>query len=109
MISKLVYKIVIVMIDINNVLRELNGLNSKKNKDSIGTLIDLIKIDQKINKPFSFETVFAFSILSAISVQITFEKIIESFTETFKIRHLNNARVVIVDKIQRIVNVMLYR
>ena len=62
MIFELVYKIVLVMIDINNALQELNVLNSKKSKDSIDKLINLIKIDQKINKFFSFKTVFASSV-----------------------------------------------
>ena len=97
------------MIDINNVLRELNVLNSKESQDSIGKLINLIETDQKTNKSFSSETIFAPSVLSAISTQITFEKIIKSFIETFKIMHFNNARAVIVDEVQRIVNVTLYR
>ena len=79
------------MIDINDVLRELNVLNSKKNKNNIDKLIDLIKTNQKTNKFFSFETVFASSVLSTISTQIIFKKIIESFIETFKIMHFNNA------------------
>ena len=91
MIFKFVYKIVIVMIDINDALRELNVLNSKKNKNCIDKLIDLIKTNQKTNKFFNFKTIFAFSILSAISIQITFEKIIEFFIEVFKIMHFNNA------------------
>ena len=65
------------MIDINNVLQELNILNSKKNKDNIDKLINLIKIDQKINKFFSSETIFASSVLSAISTQGMFKKIID--------------------------------
>ena len=99
MIFELAYKTVIIMIDINDALQKLNVLNSKKNKDNIDKLINLIEIDQKINKSFNFETVFASSVLPTISVQITFEKIIEFFTETFKIMHLNNARVVIADEI----------
>ena len=59
MIFELVYKIVIVMIDINNVLRELNVLNSNKTKDNIDKLIDLIKIDQKTNQSFNSEIIFA--------------------------------------------------
>ena len=90
-IFELIYKTVIVIIDINNVLQELNVLNSKKNKNSIDKLINLIKTDQKINKSFSSETAFAPSILSAISTQIMFKKIIEFFTETFKIMYFNNA------------------
>ena len=109
MIFELVYKTVIVMIDINDVLRELNVLSSKKSKDSIDKLIDLVGTDQKTNKSFSSETVFASSVLSTISTQITFEKIIESFIEAFKIMHLNNARTIIVDDVQRIVNVTLCR
>ena len=90
MIFELVYKIVIAMIDINNVLQKLNVLNSKKSKDNIDKLIDLIKIDQKTNNSFSSETAFAPSVLSAISTQITFKKIIEFFIEAFKIMHFNN-------------------
>ena len=96
------------MIDINDALRKLNILSLKKNKDNIDKLINLIEIDQKINKSFNSETAFASSVLSAISIQIIFEKIIESFIEAFKIMHFNNARAVIVDKVQRIVNVTLY-
>ena len=109
MIFELVYKTVIVMIDINDALRELNVLNSKKSKDNIDKLINLIKTNQKTNKSFSSETAFASSVLSAISTQIIFEKIIEFFIETFKIMHFNNARAVIVDEVQKIVNIILYR
>ena len=109
MIFELVYKTVIVMIDINDALQELNVLSSKKNKNNIDRLINLIKMNQKINKSFSSETTFALSVLSAISTQITFEKIIESFIEIFKIMHFNNARTVIVDEIQKIVNIILYQ
>ena len=97
------------MIDINNTLQKLNVLNSKKNKDSIDKLINLIEIDQKINKFFNFETIFASSIFSSISTQITFKKIIEFFIKAFEIMHFNNVRAVIVDKVQKIVNATLYR
>ena len=99
MIFELVYKTVIIMIDINDTLRKLNVLNSKKNKDNINKLIDLIKTNQKTNKFFSLETAFASSVLSAISTQITFKKIIKFFIEVFKIMHFNNARTIIVDKV----------
>ena len=99
----------IVIIDINDALRKLNVLNLKKNKDNINKLIDLIETNQKINKSFNSETAFESSVLSTISIQITFEKIIEFLIETFKIMHFNNARTVIVDEVQRIVNVTLYR
>ena len=108
MIFELVYKTVIVMIDINDALRELNALNSKENKDSIDKLIDLIKTNQKTNKSFSSEAAFASSVLSTIPIQITFKKIIEIFIKIFKIMHYNNARTIIVDEIQKIVNVILY-
>ena len=97
------------MIDINDALRELNVLNSKKSKDSIDKLIDLIKTNQKTSKSFNSETAFALLVLPAASTQITFKKIIEFFIEAFKIMHLNNARAVIVDEVQKIVNVILYR
>ena len=67
MIFELVYKIVIIMIDINDALRELNALSLKENKDIIDKLIDLIETNQKTNKFFSSETIFAPFVLSAIS------------------------------------------
>ena len=97
------------MIDINNALRRLNVLNSKKDKNNIDKLIDLIKTNQKTNKSFNSETAFALFVLSAISTQITFEKIIESFIEAFKIMHFNNARTIIINEVQKIVNVILYQ
>ena len=109
MIFELVYKTVIVMIDIKNVLQKLNVLNSKESKDNIDKLINLIETYQKTNKSFSFETVFTFLVLPAVSIQIAFLKIIEFFIEIFKIMYFNNVRAVIVDKIQKIVNVILYR
>ena len=94
-----IYKTVIVMIDINDALQRLNVLNSKENKDNIDKLINLIKIDQKTNKSFSSEIAFASSVLSVISTQITFEKIIKFFIKVFKIMHFNNAQTIIVDKV----------
>ena len=99
MIFELVYKIVIVMIDINDALWKLNALKPKKSKNSIDKLIDLIKTNQKINKSFNSETAFASSVLSTISTQIKFEKIIEFLIKIFKIMHFNNAQAVIVDKV----------
>ena len=97
------------MVDINDALRKLNILSSKESKDSIHKLIDLIRTDQKTNKSFNFKTIFASSVLSAILIQITFEKIIKSFIKVFRIMHFNNVRTVIVDKVQKIVNIILYR
>ena len=99
----------IVKIDINDALRKLNVLNLKKNKDSIDKLINLIEIDQKTNKSFNFKTIFASSVLLTISTQIIFKKIIKFFIKTFKIMHSNNARTVIVDEVQKIINIILYR
>ena len=99
MIFELVYKTIIVMIDINDALQKLNVLNSKESKNNIDKLINLIETNQKINKSFSSETGFASSVLSTISTQIIFKKIIEFFVEAFKIMHFNNARAVIVDEI----------
>ena len=62
-----------------------------------------------INKSFSSETAFASLVLLTTSIQIMFDKIIESFIEAFKIMHFNNARTIIVDKVQKIVNVILCR
>ena len=107
MIFELAYKIVIIMININDALQKLNVLSSKKNKDNIDKLINLIKTNQKTNKFFSSEIIFAPSVLSAISTQITFEKIIKFFIEAFKIMHFNNAQTIIVDEIQKIVKVTL--
>ena len=98
-IFEFVYKIVIVMIDINDALRKLNALNLKENKNNIDKLIDLVETNQKTNKSFNFETVFASFVLPAISIQIMFEKIIQSFIKAFKIMHFNNTQVVIVDEI----------
>ena len=109
MIFKFVYKTMFVEININDALQELNVLSSKENKNSIDKLIDLIRIDQKTNKSSNFKTTFAPSVLSAISTQIIFKKIIKFFIETFKIMHFNNARAVIVDEVQKIVNVTFYR
>ena len=99
LIFELFYKTVIVIIDINHVLQKLNVLNSKKSKNNIDKLIDLVKTDQKTNKSFNSKTIFASSVLSAILIQITFEKIIKSFIEAFKIMHFNNARTIIIDEI----------
>ena len=108
MIFELVYKTIIVMIDINDVLQKLNVLSSKKSKNNIDKLINLIKTDQKTNKSFNSETAFTSSVLSAISIQIMFKKIIKFFIETFKIMHFINAQTIIVDKVQKIVNITFY-
>ena len=47
--------------------------------------MNLMRIDQKINKSFNSKTVFAFSVLSVVLISMTFEKIVEFFIEIFKI------------------------
>ena len=66
-IFEFIYKTIIVIININDALQELNVLSSKKNKNNIDKLINLIKTDQKTNNFFNFETAFAPSILSTTS------------------------------------------
>ena len=81
-------------------MRELNVLNSKKCKNNIDKLMNLMRTDQKINKLFNSEIVFAFFMLFIVSISITFEKIVEFFIETFKIMQFNNAYAVITNKMQ---------
>ena len=109
MIFELVYKTIIVIIDINNALRELNVLNSKENKNNIDKLMNLMKTDQKTNKFFSSKTIFASFVLSVVLVSMTFKKIVVFFIEKFKIMQLNNARAITANEIQRIMNVILYK
>ena len=85
MTFKIVYKIVIVMTDINNVLRELNVLNFKKSQNNIKKLINMIKNDRIIAKSFIVKNVFISLILSMIVVFIILNKTIKSFTKVFKI------------------------
>ena len=97
------------MTDINDVLRELNVLSSKENKNNIDKLMNLMKTDQKINKSFNSETVFALSILFVVLISMTFKKIVESFIKVFKIMQLNNIYAITANEIQRIMNVTLYK
>ena len=90
----------IIIIDINNALCKLNALSSKKNKNNINKLIDLMKINQKISKFFNSKTVFASFVLFVISILMTFETIIEFFIEIFKMMQFNNARAIIANEVQ---------
>ena len=85
MTFKTIYKTVIIIIDINDVLRELNALNFKKSQNNIKKLTNMIKTDHIVTKSFIIENVFVLSILSAISAFVTSNKTIKSFIETFKI------------------------
>ena len=71
--------------------------------------MNLIKIDQKTNKSFSSETIFAFFVLFVVSVSMISEKIVEFLIETFKIMQLNNVYAIIANEMQRIINVTLYK
>ena len=85
MTFKTIYKIVIIMTDINDVLRELNALNLKKNQNNIKKLMNMIETDRTVIKSFTVENIFVFSILSTISASVISNKTIESFIKTFKI------------------------
>ena len=85
MTFKIVYKIVIVMTNINNVLRELNVLNFKKNQNNIEKLMNMIKNDRIVTKSFIAKNVFVSSILLMIIVFVTLNKTIKFFTKIFKI------------------------
>ena len=104
-----IYKTVIIMTDINDVLRELNALNSKENQNSIEKLMNMIETDRTVIKSFIVKNVFASSILSAISASVTSNKTIKFFIKTFKIMQLNNVKVVTANDVQRIINFNLYQ
>ena len=95
MTFKIVYKIVIIMTNINNVLRKLNVLNFKKNQNNIEKLMNMIKNDCIIAKSFIIKNVFILLILSAIIVPVTLNKIIKFFIKIFKFMQLNNAKILL--------------
>ena len=109
MTFEIVYKIVIIMTNINNILRELNILNFKKSQNNIKKLMNMIKNDRIIAKSFIIKNVFILSILSAIAVFVTLNKMIKFFTKIFKIMQLNNVKVVIANNVQRIINFNFYQ
>ena len=85
MTFKIVYKTVIVMTNINDVLRELNVLNFKKNQNNIKKLMNMIKNDRIVAKSFTAKNVFASLILSIIIVFVISNKMIKFLTKIFKI------------------------
>ena len=97
------------MTDINDVLRELNALSLKKNQNNIKKLMNIIKIDCTVIKSFIVKNVFAFSILSAIFVFVTLNKMIEFLIKTFKIMQLNNVKIVTANDVQQIINFNFYQ
>ena len=108
MTFEIVYKIVIVMTNINDVLRKLNVLNFKKNQNNIEKLINMIKNDRITAKSFIVENAFISSILSTIVVFVISNKTIKFFIKIFKIMQLNSVKVVITNDVQRIINFNLY-
>ena len=109
MTFKTIYKTVIIIIDINNVLRELNVLSFKKSQNNIKKLMNMKKINCIVIKSFTVKNIFAFLILSAIFVSVTSNKTIKSFIKTFKIMQLNNVKVVTANDVQRIINFNFYQ
>ena len=85
MTFKIIYKTVIIITDINDVLRELNALSFKESQNNIKKLMNMIKTDRIATKSFIIENVFAFLILSTIFIFMTLNKTIKFFTKTFKI------------------------
>ena len=103
------YKIVIVITNINNVLRELNVLNFKKSQNNIKKLMNMIKNDRTAAKSFTAKNVFISSILSIITVFVTSNKTIKFFIKIFKIMQLNSVKIVTADDVQQIINFNFYQ
>ena len=87
------------MTNINDVLRELNILNFKKNQNNIKKLMNMIKNDRIVAKSFNAKNAFISSILLIIIVFMTLNKTIKSFIKIFKIMQLNNVKVVTANNI----------
>ena len=100
MTFEIIYKIVIVMTNINDVLRKLNVLNFKKSQNNIEKLMNMIKNDRIIAKLFIAKNAFISSILSMIIVFVTSNKMIKFFIKIFKIMQLNNVKVVTANDVQ---------
>ena len=109
MTFEIAYKIVIVITNINDVLRELNVLSFKKSQNNIKKLMNIIRNDRIIAKSFIVENAFVSSILSTIAAFVTSNKTIKSFTKIFKIMQLNSVKVVTANDVQRIINFNLYQ
>ena len=94
MTFKIIYKIIIIMTNINDVLRKLNVLNFKENQNNIKKLMNMIKNDRIIAKSFIDKNAFISLILSTIVVFVILNKTIKSFIKIFKIMQLNSVKVV---------------
>ena len=85
--------------NINNVLRELNVLNFKKNQKNIKKLMNMIKNDYIVTKSFIAKNVFVSLILSMIIVFMILNKMIKFFIKIFKIMQLNNVKIMIANDV----------
>ena len=85
MTFEIVYKTVIVMTNINDVLRKLNVLSFKKNQNNIKKLMNMIENDCIVAKSFIAKNVFTSLILLIIIVFVISNKTIKFFTKVFKI------------------------
>ena len=99
MTFEIIYKIIIVMTNINDVLRKLNVLNFKKSQNNIKKLMNMIKNDRIIAKSFIVENIFISSILSTIAVSVISNKMIKFFIKIFKIMQLNSVKIVIANDV----------
>ena len=99
MTFEIVYKIIIIMTNINNVLRKLNVLNFKKSQNNIKKLMNMIKNDRIVVKSFTTKNAFISSILLIIIVFVISNKTIKSFIKVFKIMQLNNIKIVIANDV----------
>ena len=109
MMFKIIYKIVIVITNINDVLRKLNVLNFKKSQNNIKKLMNMIKNDRTVTKSFIAKNIFISSILSMIIVFVTSNKTIKFFIKILKIMQLNNVKIVTANDVQQIINFNFYR
>ena len=85
MTFEIVYKIVIIMTNINDVLRKLNVLSFKKSQNNIEKLMNIIENDRIITKSFTAKNAFTLLILSMIIVFVILNKMIKFFIKIFKI------------------------
>ena len=104
MTFKIIYKIIIIMTNINDILRKLNVLNFKKSQNNIKKLMNMIRNDRIVAKLFIAKNVFISSILLIIIVFMILNKTIKSFIKVFKIMQLNNVKIMIANDVQRIIN-----
>ena len=71
--------------------------------------MNLIKTDKKTSKSFNLKTIFRFFVLFVMSASLIFDKIFKSFTKVFKIMYFNNVHAIIINDMQRMLNVILYK